>query len=294
MANYSELSVPNVDLLGTGVGTMPKSMGADIKFFLAESSFTGTAAQLKTQAYWAAAIIAKTVIPFPMVQEIAPQDVEAAYEEMASGDTYKVKSETRKTEFKFVENVIVHSGMKSYSDRSWNIWYYTSDGYLRCHTKSMAAGVGTFEGLKASRFYVNAQAMADFGATNKTSIIIQQNDVNDWDKEFGIIQPNFDMADLEGVFQADVEVQSISTGATLVVNVKVQEKGTNSDVTGLVVGDFVLKDTSGTVIALTSATETANVYAITATSAVIAGTVSLDGVVTIGADNYQSIEFAFA
>ena len=95
MSNYSELCKGSDELLGTGRGTCAKSLGPDIKFFLSSPTFTGTDAQLKTKAYWDAAILAKTVIPFPDVKDITPENVEAAYHELPSGDSFKKKNEKR-------------------------------------------------------------------------------------------------------------------------------------------------------------------------------------------------------
>ena len=291
MSNYSELCVSDAALLGTGVGNCAKSLGADVKFFLSEDTFTGTAAQLKTKAYWDAAIVAKTVIPFPAVQEIEPQDVEASYFESAAGSSYLVKEEKRKTMFQFIENIVTHSGMKSHSDRSWNIWYYTEKGYLRCHTK----GVDSFEGLKAARFFVNAQTTQNFSDPSHTPVIIEQNDVDDWDMEYGVLQPDFDMKDLEGVYQASVVASATQLAGTLTVTAAVTVKGTNAPLTGLVITDFEVKDASGAVVTIDSVTETGvtGSYVIVATDAAVAGKVGLLNVVTIGNDNYQSLRIDF-
>ena len=292
MSNYSELCQADSDLLGTGVGNCAKSLGPDIKFFLSEDTFTGTAAQLKTKTYWDAAIIAKTVIPFPDVQEIEAQDVEATYFESAAGSSYLVKEEKRKTMFQFIENIVAHSGMKSYANRGWNIWYYTEKGYLRCHTK----GVDSYEGLKASRFYVNAQTTQNFSDPAHTPVIIEQNDVDDWDMEFGVLQPDFDMKDLEGVKQTSIVVNSASTSGTVAtLSITATVKGTNAILSGLAVADIEWKDESGTVVDADSVTETgtSGVYVVVVTDDATTGTIGLDGVVTIGTDNYSSTANAF-
>tara|TARA_R110000787_G_scaffold175266_1_gene287750 strand:+ start:874 stop:1761 length:888 start_codon:yes stop_codon:yes gene_type:complete len=287
MSNYSELCPSDSELLGTGAGNCAKTLGADVRFFLTESTFTGTAAQLKLQTYWDAAIIAKTVVPFPMVTEIEPQDVEASYFESASGETFKTKDEKRKTMFKFIENIIVHSGMKSYADRGWNIWYYTEKGYLRCHTKSE----DLYEGLKASRFFVNAQATPTFSDPSHTPCIIEQNQVNDWDLEFGVIKPDFDMRDLVAVNQAKgYSASSTQTTGTLTVNVKMTIKETNAALSGLVTANFVVTDEDGATVTLTSAAEagTTGVYALVATNPAVNGQFGLNGVITIGGVPYSS------
>lgn len=291
MSNYSELCVEDSNLLGTGVGNCPKTIGADVRFFLAEDTFTGTAAQLKTRAYWDAAILAKTVIPFPLVQEIEPQNVEATYFESAAGSSYLIKDEVRKTMYQFIENIVTHSGMKSYANKSWNIWYYTEAGYLRCHTK----GADSFEGLKASRFYVTAQTTQNFSDPSHTPVIIEQADVDDWDKEYGVIQPDFDMKDLEGVFQADVVVlSSTQATGTLTVNVKVTVKGTNAVLSGVLPADFKILDESGVSVTIDTAVEAPDgTYAVVATDDATIGTVSLNDVITIGTDNYQSVNIPF-
>lgn len=284
--NYSELCTASGELLGTGRGTCAKSLGGDIKFFLADSSFTGTSAQLKTKAYWTAAIAAGTVIPFPKVMEIEPQNVEAAYYEAPSGDSFKTKNETRKTMFKFIENIVTHSGMKSYSDRSWYVWYYTKNGYLRGHT----IDTDSYQGLLSSNFYVNAQETATFDAVEQTPVIIEQDNVDDWDMEFAVIQPDFDMRDLEGVFQTRLTVLSATqlTG-TLTVNVKLEVEGSNSALTGVLPADFKLVDESGVTVTVDSAAESpSGTYAVVATDDATAGTIALNGNISIGSDLYRS------
>lgn len=286
MGNYSELCVSDSELLGTGIGTCAKTLGPDVRFFLAEPTFTGTNAQLKTKAYWETAIKAKTVIPFPLVQEVEPQNVEATYFETASGSTFKTKAEKRKTMYQFIENIVVHSGMKSHSDRGWNVWFYTELGYLRCHTK----GVDSYEGIKISQFFVNAQTTQNFTDPAHTPVIMEHNDVNDWDMEFGVLQPDFDMKDLEGVFQVDLQVLSATqlTG-TLTVNIKLSVRGTNAPLIGVPLADLLLKDADGLEVVINSAVESpSGTYTVVATDAAITGTISTDGVITVGTDNYQS------
>ena len=284
--NYSELCTSSGELLGTGRGTCAKSLGPDQKFFLADSTFTGTAAQLKTKAYWTAAIKAGTVIPFPEVMEIEPQNVEAAYYESPSGSSFKMKNEKRKTMFKFVENIVTHSGLKSHSDRSWYVWFYTKNGYLRCHNIAS----DSFQGLLMSNFFVNAQETATFDAVEQTPVICEHNDVDDWDMEFGVIQPDFDMKDLEGVFQTQATfISGTQTTGTLTVNISVSVEGSNSALSGLLAADFLLKDESGITVTVDSATESpSGTYAIVATDDATTGTIALSGNVTVGADLYKS------
>jgi len=292
MSNYSELCVEDSNLLGTGVGNCPKLLGPDVMFILSEDTLTGTAAELKTKAFWDAKIKSKEAFIFPLVREVEPQNVEATYFEAGDGSSYLIKDEVRKTMYQFIENIVTHSGMKSYANRGWNIWYYTEQGYLRCHTK----GVDSYEGLKASRFYVNAQTTQTFTDALHTPVIIEQADVNDWDMEYGVIQPDFDMKDLEGVFQADVvEVSSTQVTGTLTVNIKVSVKGTNTPLAGLLPADFNLIDESGATVTVDTAVESpSGTYAIVATDDATTGTIGLKDVVTIGTDNYQSVLIPFA
>lgn len=290
MSNYSELCKGSDELLGTGRGTCAKSLGSDIKFFLSDPSFTGTDAQLKTKAYWDAAILAKTVIPFPEVKEIEPQNVEAAYYETPSGDSYKMKNEKRKTMYKFVENIVTHSGMKSYSDQGWNIWFYTKNGYLRGHTK----GVDSYEGLKVSNFYVNAQETPTFDAVEQTPVIMEHDNVDDWDMEFYVGQPDFNMLDLEGIYQTELKVLSATQATgTLTVNVSLSVSGSNTALSGVLPASFSLIDAAGDAVVVDSAAESpTGTYAVVATDTATSGTIQLSPN-TIGSDNYQSSVVTF-
>lgn len=293
MSNYSELCTASGDLLGTGRGTCAKSLGPDIRFFLADSTFQKTAAQLKLQATWTAGILAGTVIPFPEVMEIEPQNVEAAYYETPSGSTFKMKNEKRKTMYKFIENIVTHSGMKSYSDRGWKIWFYTKNGFLRGHTIS----ADLYDGLDVSNFFVNAQETATFDTVEQTPVVVEFSDANDWDQEFAVVQPDFNMMDLEGAFECDVTVNSSTNPATtLTNNVTVTLKGTNTPVTGIVFGQFSVIDESGVSVTVDSAVEVGStgVYAVVCTDDATTGTVGLLATIAVGSSYYQSADVAFA
>jgi len=293
MANYSELCTASGDLLGTGRGTCAKSLGADIRFFITEDAFQNTAANLKLEATWTAGILAGTVFPFPEVMEIEPQNIEAAYHETASGSTFKMKNEKRKTMYKFVENIVTHSGMKSYSDRGWKIWFYTKNGYLRGHTLS----ADLYQGLSVSNFFVNAQETATFDAVEQTPVVVEFEDANDWDEEFVVLQPSFNMMDLEGAYECDVTVNSATNPATtLTVTVAVTLKGTNTAVTGIVFGQFSVIDESGVSVSVDSAVEVGStgVYAVVCTDDATTGTVGLLATIAVGTSHYQSLDVAFA
>ena len=296
MSNYSEISIPNQELLATGVGgNMPENTGAIIKMFLCESSFTGTPADMKTRSFIEAGIVAGTVHPFPMLQEINPQNVAAAYKEAGSGTSYKMKGEVRKTEYEFIGNIIQHSAIKSYADRSWNILYYTNKGYLIGHTKSVSsAGVVTAEGLKAARVYVNAYSTSTFADPSSTKVIIEDNNVDDLDKEFFIVQPDYDMTELQSPVQVDLIVtQATQAAGTLTVKFKLQERGSNANVSGALLANFKAENTSGVAITLTSVTESANVYTAVATNAATAGSISTNGVITVANYLYKSAKSNF-
>lgn len=291
MSNYSEISIPNQELLGTGVGgNMPENMGAVVKLFLCESSFTGTPDQLKTRTFIEAGIVAGTVNPFPMVQEIAPQNVAASYKELGDGSSYKMRKEVRKTEYDFIGNLIQHSAIKSYADRSWNIFYYTNKGYLIGHTKSVSgAGVVTAEGIKASRFYVNAYTTSTFADPSSTKVIVEDNNIDDLDKEFFIVQPDYDMTELQSPLQANLVItQATQSTGTLTVKFKLQERGTNANITGALLANFKAVDSAGVAISLTSVTESANVYTAVATNTATAGSISTNGVITVATYLYKS------
>jgi len=290
MSNYSELCKSSSDLLGTGSGSCPKSLGAVVKFFLAKDSFSATAANLKLESFWDTSILAGSLIPFPEVVAIEPQNVEAGYQELPNGTSIKNKEERRKTMFSFIESIVTHSGLKSYSDRSWNIFYLTADNYLICHTKS----AGLYDGLKASRFYVNAQTTQTFDAVSQTNIVIEQANVDDLDKEFAIIQPDFNLIDKKGAILTDLSIVSATQATgTLTVNVKLVIKGENVALVGLAKTNFTLKDAAGTAVTITSATESPNgTYALVATNAATSGKVQLN-ISTIGADNYKSAVISY-
>ena len=125
-------------------------------------------------------------------------------------------------------------------------------------------------------------------------IVMEHDDVNDWDKEFYVTQPDFNMLDLEGIYQTKLTVVSATqlTG-TLTVNVSLSVSGSNTALSGVLPADFTLVDASGTTVTVDSAAESpSGTYTIVATDDATTGTLAL-GVSTIGTANYQSLAVAF-
>ena len=285
--SYAQLCKPSVKLLGTGVGKCPKDLGAVTKLFLATEDFTNTEANLKLKATWDTAILAETVIPLPEVVEIEPQNVEAGYQELPNGETRRNKKERRKTAYKFAENIITHSGIKSYSDQQWYIWEYTQDGYLVCHDK----GADSYEGFKSADFIVDAYSTQTFDAIPQTTIRIEHDDVDDKDMEFGIIQPDFDMMLLNGAIQSDIVINSVvQDSGILTISISPKIKGEDKYLVGLLKSDFILKDINGNNITITSAFESpSGTYTIIAIDNGLSGTIELT-ISEIGSENYKGVQ----
>ena len=188
--------------------------------------------------------------------------------------------------YKFVENIVTHAGVKSYSDRSWKIWFYTKNGFLRGHTLS----ADLYQGLAVSNFFVNAQETATFDTVEQTPAVVEFEDVNDWDEEVVVLQPSFNMMDLEGVYDTILTVSSAANpGAELTVVITLALKGSNTALVGVLKAQLRLVDGSGNTITIDSAVESPNgTYTVVATTAVTTGTIRILDVITVGSNYYQS------
>lgn len=289
MSTYSELCAADNALLGLGRGSCGKVLGYDKRFFLTRTSFSfANVAAAKLETNWDAGIDAQNIFPFPEVQELEPQNVEASFYETPSGATYKTKDEKRKTLYKFIENISVHAAMKSYDGQEWNVFYITEKGYLRGHTQAD----GTIKGLPLSTLYVNAQETALIGdAPNQSPVILEFKDVNHWDKEYFVVklENNF-LIDKEAPYELDLNPETATTGATFVFDINVKT-GDGTAVDGLLLADFVLIDAAGLVVTIDTVTPDGTIagkYTVTATDTMTEGTIGLDGVVDKTDIKYQA------
>ena len=280
MAKYSELCTADNALLGLGRGACGKVLGYDKRFFLTPKGFEfADLAEATSKSVWDAAIEGGELFPFPEVQELEPQNVEASFYESPAGATFKTKKEKRKTLYKFIENISVHAAMKSYDSQAWNVFFITEKGYLRGHMKSN----GKIEGLPLSILYVNAQETALIGDKPEESpVVLEFSDVDDWDKEYFVTKmaSNF-LMDLEAPYELNLNPSVGTAGATIVFDINVMT-GVGTPVDGLVLADFELKDAAGTVITIDTVTADGTIagkYTVTATNAMTSGTIGLAGVV---------------
>lgn len=288
---YSELCAADNALLGTGRGNCGKILGYDKRYYLAKPGFTFASPDAaKIEANWDAAIEAKNIFPFPEVVELEPQNAEATFYETPSGKTFKTKSEKRKTQFKFIENIANHAAMKSYDDQAWEVFFLTEKGYLRGNSHSD----GKVGGLPLSSFYVNAQETSTIDSNpEQTPTVMEFNDVNDWDKDYFVVKITESwLLNIEGIYELNcVPTLPATAGATFVFTVDIVTAGDNVGVDGLLLADTILLDAAGVDVTIDSLTPDGTVagrYVVTATDTMTEGTFGIRGVVTKVDVYYQS------
>ena len=293
MSQYSELCTADSALLGLGRAACGKVLGYDKRFFLTKPTFSfASAAAAKLEANWDAGIDSKDIFPFPEVQELESQNVEATFYETPAGSTFKTKTEKRKTQYKFIESIGTHAAMKSYSDREWNVFFITEKGYLRGNMQSN----GTVKGLPISNFFVNAQETATIDSNpEQTPVVMEFEDVDDWDRDYyaAKISDSF-LLNLAAPYELFLNpvVGTAGTTVVFIINVRTVD---NVAVDGLLVGDFVLKDATGTAVTIDSATADGTIegkYTVTATDTMTSGTIEIKDVVTKADVKYQSVPYA--
>jgi len=99
---------------------------------------------------------------------------------------------------------------------------------------------------------------------------------------------------LQSPVQVDLIVtQATQAAGTLTVKFKLQERGSNANVSGALLPNFKAENTSGVAITLTSITESANVYTAVATNTATAGSISTNGVITVATYLYKSAKSNF-
>ena len=227
----------------------------------------------KSKEIWDAAIMNKDIVPLFDAFEVAPENTEAT--KFESGKfSYETSPAVKKTGFECYLSLCSHRALKSYNNSEYTqVFEFTADGAVF----GVDAGEGKIKGQDLSNLNVGIRTIATKDKPANTKVVFTYRDYNEFeDNPVGVL-PDFDVADLNGIF--DVQIFQVSASATS-IKFRVNAGCCDGEVPTLTNADIILKDAAGVVKTFSFVPYNAadDVYEITGTGFLNGYTLSLNGV----------------
>jgi len=275
-------------LKGTGRSGRAQ-VGADQELFWSTEAFEfATKEDAIDIAAWNAAVLAGSIHYIGQVQEMDANDAEPAYYEATIG-SYRLKTAKAKRirQYRLIESAITHSHLTSFDGRNGRLFIKTTEDYLK------AVSVGdAVKGARTSQFDVGLATAATPETPSFTPIDVTFDDPVSDDIAIFEDKLDFEFADVDQVFEADVEVSGVaSNGTNLTFTVAFEKDGSGVPLAGVTEAMVSVKDANGGEITKTVVQNADGVrYDIDATTALTGATVSLLNIVTISGILWTSEE----
>lgn len=220
----------------------------------------------------------------PLFDAITDKSTEDVYVESLQGQKF---SEEGKYAYQAMVEVNKYTSlnMRSWNDKQWSwIPFDESSSILATSPDGTIA-----KGFDIT-FRATNQKLAEQGTKMMQPIEIVYQDASQWSDEGVVVEPmNLSaddwnpITDIDGVY--DVNLAQVGTATTSEVVVSVYKAGIEtanaiSNVTGLVVGDFVAKDSAGSVVAISGSTDNGDGTYTLASSAAFEASGTIDLVAT--------------
>lgn len=283
--NINETCGVDKSVLGTkGDGCLE---ALSVMLVLAKKGFKFTSvADFKSKAKWDEAIKAGNIVPLYEHYELANNNTDATFYETREF-RYKTQEAIKAFTVEYYISLCQTAALRSYEDSEYSTFFRVlEDGAIQ--------GVYDEGGVKGQSIKNFAVGQRDEPVADKPATVMAYITVSDFNELEGnsvIVNPDFDpLVDIERVAQVAMTVNSASSTT---VEVAVATGCNGIIVEGLQASDFKLYDGNGTEQTVDSVNEaTPGVYTITGT-ALVSGTVSLNGIVEVATELYQSGEYPF-
>lgn len=278
------MSVVN-EVCGTE-STAPKNMGgkkqcleAPVKTTaLAKSTFAfPTLTAAKDPSLWAAAIVAKNIVPLPNIEGLELANTEAVLKTGRYSD-YELKEGVAGVKYRFDLSICNYEAMKTYKNSDYTrVFQITNAEEVTCDIQDD----GSVKGRELSSFIVGLRNDATDDDVPFVDVNLKfSNDV------FDIIRAGFDATELEGIF--DVKITITSNTATS-IKFKLTTACSGSVITSLEDADMDLLDVAGASFthSFVAADANTNEFEFTGASFLDGFSVVINGVVTKGGTHYE-------
>lgn len=234
--------------------------------------FKLTEEEAKTATAWQNAILAKKknrIYYWPKVEMFENNSEDAVYEETSLGIS-KVRDGRYQFRFMFEENLELHKAMFSHQGFNGRVFLIDQENKI-IGTQNTD---GDFQGFTLDLLNPEKIRFNDGSVSSKTPLYVSLADNLELDQNGAMVQGTF-LRQLKRLTDAQLEIVGTPTSTEIVVDVKSALDLVS--LLGLVVGDFVLLDSSGSAQTISSITEDPNIegrYTLTGTG-LVSGTLDL-------------------
>jgi len=240
---------------------------------LTDYKFSSQAA-MKDKAVWDAAIEAKDLFVFPVIQTEESANTEAEFVEGAT-ITLKTKPTIKRTNFQVWTPECIQGRLESWDQRAVKIFEITESNQY----KGIIESDGKVSGQKGI-LSVDIQTTAVGSENAFTTVGFRYSDPKAFSNNPATGVLDFSYLDLQGI--VDVTMTEILTSTSSLLNIQVKKVCNNESVTNLVLADFEVVDSLGAAVVVTTVTYNAtnDAYELASAAAFANGdVVGLDGVV---------------
>lgn len=265
------------EICGNETTAQPKNTGGQKQclegamklYALAKSTFSfASVAASKTKAAWDAAKVAKDIVIFYDIEELADNETAAVIKNGRYKD-YKIKSAIRGATYTHYLSTCSHDALASYEDSDYTRQFrITENNEIECEVNDD----GTVSGAPLTSMLVGVRKDAPVDGTASTEVQFKYDDFKQ-----SFIVPEFDATSLEGIY--DVTLSQVSATSSS-IRVKANRSCSGSSVRSFVAANFTVKDAAGAVQTVSFVAPDADGnYELTGTGFVNGFTVELNGVI---------------
>ena len=250
-----------------------KRLGEVVKYVLAkEGQKFANETEFKTEANWNTAKQNKDVIVMYDVETVEDTSTEDTYEDTRT-NKIRTKNGRPSASFKHNTDVCSYGAIKSIEHSVYTrIFEITSKGYVI----GVANSDGSIQGRKMKNFIVPQLKRATSEASESVTVEVIYKSAMDIVDNPAIVSPSFDIEELEGIY--DIELEIVSASATEIV-VKAKAGCCGLDVSSFSGTDWKLLTTAGATQSITADSHANGQYTLTGTGWVT-GTLELNGVIS--------------
>jgi hypothetical protein len=249
---YNELNC--VAVLGnTGLANCKDNLGYDAKLLWTTKSFEfASEADAEDESKYEDAINAGSMYPMPLFKEVEPTLEDDVEQETATGASLFVREGKYGGIGRFETAQCNLANLRTFNEVDGRAFIITSNGKI---FGTSPDGV-KFRGFDLSKFHVSYQKGTDGSTVRWTEIRYQFEDPTQMGDYGAIPQLTWNPLNLAGVVDCTVTVNGTPTTTELVVDVARNCDG--EVVTGLVIGDFIVLDSTGNTETPDTVTESPN------------------------------------
>lgn len=264
-----------------GVGGCAKLPALIKSMVVTPDNFTATTANLTSKTFWQNAVKAAAESRaniWPYFDAFENISEEAVYEDTPLS-YLAVRDGNYRFKFHIAQSLCLHKAMFTHRASTGRAWLVDVNDEIIC-TKGVD---GLFRGLSIQLLHTEKLVFSDGSVKTKSPIVLALRNNREIDQNGHMFTAEWFP---EVVRLKDVTIEVVSVTTTVLV-VKVYTTCDNTPVSGLVAGDFVMKDNAGANQTFTFSAGSNGQYTLTSTGTFVDGTITLVAPASLSIDAYE-------